>query len=108
MRRQVDQNSPFSQFADGLVEEWSQRKFFGVRTDTEAVEKLQSQLKNVGFQLKVCEKAVKTLESNIANNSLDFNLPYLKKVEEMCLDLSALGLMSATLLRKWINKKAKK
>ena len=102
----IDSNSPFCQFVDGLVEEWSQRKFFGIKTDDEATSRIENELKVVANQQKVLDKKVKTLRAIVQKNSFGLKA-YLPKVEEELLNTSALLLEMATMVRKWNNRFSK-
>ena len=105
MRKSADNNSPFRQFADGLVEEWSQRKFFGIKTNEEATDRLIKDTKVLANELKIMEKKLKTLEAIVKNNN-SFGLEaFLPKVEEGYLDLASILLTLATITRKWRNRK---
>ena len=102
-KKPIDSNSPFCQFVDGLVEEWSQRKFFGIKTDEEALNKVEGEMKVVANQQKIIDKKLKNLATIISNNSFGIEA-YLPKVEEELLNTSAVILETATIIRKWRNR----
>lgn len=103
MSRKISSNSPFYQFVDSVLEEWSQRKFYGIKTDQEALAKIVEQLRLVKDQHKVLDKKLITLSSIIFSNAFGVDA-YLSKVEEEVLNTCALLLEVATILRKWRNR----
>lgn len=101
----VDSSSPFRQFADSLVQEWSERRFFGIKTNEEATDRLVKDTKVLANELKILDKKLKTLETIVKNNNAFGLEAYLPKIEEAYLDLASILLTLATITRKWRNRK---
>lgn len=102
-KRVIDGNSPFYQCASDTIEEWSQKKFFGIKTDSEALDKIESEFKAIANQQRVIDRQLKTLGVIISKNSFGIEA-FLPKVEEECLNTAAVLLKMATILRKWNNR----
>ena len=101
----MSNNTPFRQFADGVVQEWSERRFFGIKTNAEATDRLAKDTKILANELKAVEKKLKNLEAIVkVNNSFGLEA-FLPKVEEAYLDVADLALTLATITRKWRNRK---
>ena len=52
----MSNNTPFRDFADGVVKEWSERRFFGIKTNAEATDRLTKDTKILSNELKAVEK----------------------------------------------------
>ena len=101
MKSQVDNASAFCLVADETIDRLAEKKFFGIRTNAEATDRLKQELRKVKDQVKLAEKMVKNVDACVVmKNAL--GLPaYLPKVETCFRDLTALSIETAALLHKW-------
>lgn len=105
---QRNDNTPFSQFVSDLVEEWSQRKFFGIKTNEEALTKTENDFKDISMQIKQIGKRLNTLSAIVRSHDSFGIEAFLPKVEQEYLEAAGMLLRSATILHKWKNRENNK
>lgn len=108
MRSQVDNASAYCLVADETIDRLAEKKFFGIKTNAEASDRLKQQLRKIKDQLKVAEKMVKNVNDCVVMKS-SFGLPaYLPKVETCFRDMTALSIETAALVHKWAGREKNK
>lgn len=108
MRSQVDNASAFCLVADETIDRLAEKKFFGIRTNAEAADRLKQELRKVKDQLKLAEKMIKNVDVCV-NQKQSFGLPaYLPKVEACLRDLAALSIEATALTLKWAKREQSK
>ena len=108
MRSQIDNASAFSLVANNAIDHLAERKFFGIKTNEEAADRLKQELRKVKDQVKLAEKMVKNVEACV-NQKQSFGLSaYLPKVEACLRDLAALSIEATALTLKWTKREQSK
>lgn len=101
MRSQVDNASAYCLVADETIDRLAEKKFFGIRTNAEAADRANEQLRKIKDQLKVAEKMVKNVKDCVVMKGSFGLAAYLPKVETCFRDMTALSIETAALFHKW-------
>ena len=108
MKQQIESGTPFCVVADEAIDRLAERKFFGIKTNEEAVERLEQEVRKLKDQLKLVEKRVKSVSGCVITKDSFGLAAFLPKVEDVFRDLTALSVQATALVRKWSKREREK